>query len=56
MDAFDSGAQVLIVENEKDFELFSKNLKEIEKVMGRDIPLMLILSFDFLSANQNAAA
>lgn len=56
LDAFDSGAQVLIVENEADFALFSKNLKEIEKVMGRDIPLQIILAFDFLSAEQNVAA
>ena len=56
LDAFDHGAQVLIVENETDYELFSKNLKGIESTMGRDINLEIILASDFLASNQKVAA
>ena len=56
LDAFDSGADVLIVENEADFDMFSQNLKAIESMMGRDINLKIILAFDFLESNQTAAA
>ncbi|MFT7879806.1 MAG: hypothetical protein ABXS91_05355 [Sulfurimonas sp.] len=56
LDALDHGAEVLIVESDADYDLFSKNLKEIESVMGRDINLELILAFDFLASNQKAAA
>ncbi|MDD2450793.1 MAG: hypothetical protein PHU67_02640 [Sulfurovum sp.] len=56
LDAFDHGAEVLIVENEDDFEMFTKHHKEIESVMGREIGLEFILASDFLSSNQVAAA
>ncbi|HEO97754.1 MAG TPA: hypothetical protein ENO02_00435 [Epsilonproteobacteria bacterium] len=56
LDAFDHGAVVLIVENEEDFEMFTKHHKEIESVMGREIGLEFILASDFLSSNQVAAA
>lgn len=56
LDAFDHGAKILIVENEDDFEMFTKHQKEIESVMGREIGLEFILASDFLSSNQTAAA
>ncbi|UFH60436.1 hypothetical protein [Sulfurovum mangrovi] len=56
LDALDHGADVLIVENEADYDLFSNNLKEIESVMGRDINLEIVLASDFLASNQRAAA
>lgn len=56
LDAFDSGAEVLIVENRTDCEMFTKNLKAIESAMGRDIKLKIILASDFLASNQTAAA
>jgi len=56
LDAYDHGAEVLIVENEADYDLFGKNRKEIEAVMGREIGLEFILASDFLSSNQVAAA
>ncbi|SFV90408.1 hypothetical protein MNB_SV-4-762 [hydrothermal vent metagenome] len=45
LDALDSGAEVLIVADDADLEMFSKHYKAIEKRIGREIPLAL-LSFD----------
>jgi hypothetical protein len=56
LDALDSGADVLIVENRTDYEMFTQNLKAIESAMGRDINLEFILASDFLASNQTAAA
>ena len=56
LDAFDHGAEVLIVENEEDFEMFTKNLTKIESIMGREITMEILLAFDFLESDQTAAA
>ncbi|MDM5271650.1 hypothetical protein PGH07_05645 [Sulfurovum sp. zt1-1] len=56
LDALDHGADVLIVENENDFEMFTKHRKNIESAIGRDINLEIILASDFLASNQKAAA
>ena len=56
LDALDSGADVLIVENRADYEMFTKNLKAIESGIGRDIKLKIVLASDFLASNQTAAA
>jgi succinate dehydrogenase/fumarate reductase-like Fe-S protein len=56
LDALDSGADVLIVENRNDYEMFTKNLKAIECAMGRDIKLEIILASDFLASEQTVAA
>lgn len=52
LDAMDSGAEVLIVENEDDFEMFSNHLGAIESAMGREVKLEIILAFDFLESGQ----
>ncbi len=49
LDALDSGAQVLIVEEQEVYEMFKNNFKAIETTMGRDIDLELISTEDFLS-------
>ncbi|MFT7824546.1 MAG: hypothetical protein ABXS92_07275 [Sulfurimonas sp.] len=56
LDALDHGAEILIVENEAVFDMFTQNLKAIEAVMGRDIALQIILSSDFPESSQTAAA
>jgi len=45
LDALDSGAEVLIVADDADLEMFNRHYKAIEKRIGREIPLTL-LSFD----------
>jgi len=45
LDALDSGAEVLIVADDADLEMFNRHYKAIEKRIGREIPLAL-LSFD----------
>jgi succinate dehydrogenase/fumarate reductase-like Fe-S protein len=45
LDALDSGADVLIVANEADLEMFNKHFAAIQKRIGREIPLAL-LSFE----------
>lgn len=42
LDAFDNGADLLIVDNEQDFYLFDTNRKELEKVAGREITIPVI--------------
>ena len=49
LNALDSGAQVLIVEEKEVYEMFKNNFKAIEKTMGRDIDLELISTEDFLA-------
>ena len=49
LDALDSGAQVLIAEEQEVYDMFKKHFADIEKTMGRDIDLELILSEDFLT-------
>ncbi|MCB4758522.1 MAG: hypothetical protein LGB02_04060 [Sulfurovum sp.] len=45
LDALDSGADVLIVADEKDLNMFNQYFTSIQKYIGREIPLAL-LSFD----------
>ena len=42
LDAFDSGADFLVVDNEEDFEIFDTNRAELEKVSGRNITLPIL--------------
>jgi len=49
LDALDSGAQVLIVEEQEVYNMFNNHFADIEKTMGRDIDLELISSEDFLT-------
>ncbi len=49
LDAYDAGAEVLVVEDEAYYEMFEKHFKEIEGIMGRKMRgLELILAKDFL--------
>ena len=45
LDALDSGADVLIVANAEDLDMFNKHFAGLQKRIGREIPLAL-LSFD----------
>jgi len=50
LDAYDAGAEVLVVENEACYEMFEKYFKEIENVIGRKMRgLELLLASDFLA-------
>jgi len=49
LDALDSGAQVLIVEEKEVFDMFKKHFSAIEKTIGRDIDLELISTEEFLA-------
>ena len=48
LDAFDSGAEVLVVEDINTLDMFNKEFKHIENSVGRKIRLELISSEDFL--------
>ena len=48
MDAFDSGTQVLVVENKEVLSMFRANYKAIEKVSGREFSLELLSYDDFI--------
>ncbi|WP_415405687.1 hypothetical protein ACLHDG_07935 [Sulfurovum sp. CS9] len=50
LDALDSGAQVLIVEEQEVYDMFKNNFANIEKTIGRDIDLELISSADFMDS------
>ncbi len=50
LDALDSGAQVLIVEEEEVLSMFKKHFSAIEKTIGREIDLELISSADFMDS------
>jgi len=56
LDALDSGADILVVENAAAYEMFKKNLSAIERTVGRDIELTLITTEDFLAMNVSVAA
>jgi len=56
LDALDSGADILIVENKVDCEMFQKEFKKIEKAMGREIYLEFILASDLLASLEKTAA
>jgi len=49
LDALDSGAQVLIVEEQEVYDMFKKHFDDLEKTIGRDIDLELISAEDFLT-------
>jgi hypothetical protein len=42
LDAFDSGSDFLLVDNEIDFYIFDYNRKELERIAGRDVILPVI--------------
>jgi hypothetical protein len=50
LDALDSGAQLLIVEEQEVYDMFKNNFANIEKTIGRDIDLELISSADFMDS------
>ncbi len=57
LQAFDNGAEILIVADENDLDFFNRHYKAIEKRIGREIPFAL-LSFEAyskLAQNENAA-
>jgi len=49
LDALDSGAQVLIVEEQTVYDMFKNHFADIEKTIGRDIDLELISTEDFIA-------
>jgi hypothetical protein len=54
LDALDSGAQVLIVEEQEVYDMFKNNFANIEKTIGRDIDLELISVEDFIAQTNTA--
>jgi len=56
LDALDSGAQVLIVEEKEAYAMFKKHFSDIEKTIGRDIDLALISAEDFLVQTNTVTA
>jgi len=56
LDALDSGAQVLIVEEPEVYNMFKNHFTNIEKTIGRDIDLELISAKDFLAQTNSVAA
>ena len=57
LDAYDAGAEVLIVENERAYRMFNKYFKEIENTIGRKIiGLELMTSLDFIEQVKNIEA
>ena len=56
LDALDSGAQVLIVEEQELYDMFKNNFENIEKTIGRDIDLELISAEDFLAQTSSVEA
>ena len=49
LDALDSGAEILIIEEKEVFSMFKKHFSAIEKTIGREIDLELISAEDFLA-------
>jgi len=56
LDALDSGADILVVEDKETYSMFTKHLPAIERAVGRDIVLELITTEDFLAMKERAAA
>jgi len=56
LDALDSGAQVLIVEEQDVFDMFKNHFTAIEKTIGRDIDLELITTEDFIAQTHTVEA
>lgn len=48
LDALDSGAQILIVEEKEVYGMLKKHFSDLEKTIGREIDLELILAEDFI--------
>jgi len=49
LDALDSGAEVLIVEEQEAYDMLKDHFTKIEKTIGRDIDLALISAKDFMA-------
>ena len=57
LDAYDSGAEVLVVEDEACYEMFESNFSAIENVIGRKMKdLELILAKDFVAQANTVSA
>ena len=57
LEAYDAGAEVLVVENEACYEMFNKHFSAIEHLIGRKmIGLELILAEDFVTQASSVAA
>jgi hypothetical protein len=56
LDAFDSGAEVLVVEEQDILDMFRENFSEIQKVMGREILGLELISVEDFKAQVSAAA
>lgn len=57
LDAFDSGAEVLVVEDETALTMFQENFSEIQKIIGREIMgLELLHVEDFITQTASLAA
>jgi len=56
LDALDSGADILVVEDKAVCSMFRKNLSAIERTIGRDIVLTLLTTEEFLSIKERIAA
>ena len=56
LDALDSGAQVLIVEEQEVYDMFKDHFSDIEKTIGRDIDLELISAEDFIALSDVTGA
>jgi hypothetical protein len=56
LDALDSGAQVLIVEEKEVYDMFKDHFTNIEKTIGRDIDLALISAENFMAQVHTAEA
>ena len=57
LDAFDSGAEVLVVEDEAALAMFQENFSEVQKIIGREIiGLELLHVEDFISQTASMAA
>ncbi len=56
LDALDSGADILVVEDKGTYDMFKKNLSAIERTVGRDIVLEFITTEDFLAMKERVAA
>ncbi|MEA3419721.1 MAG: hypothetical protein U9Q90_10035 [Campylobacterota bacterium] len=53
LDALDSGAQILIVEEQEVYDMFKKYFNDLEKTIGRDIDLELISAEDFIELSSS---
>jgi len=56
LDAFDSGAEVLVVEEQDVLDMFNDNFSEIQKVIGREIIGLELISVEDFMAQVSATA